>query len=135
MNFLLGNERIKQISKIELGDHLDSLHSHLYLFIYLSVHSSFKRKITCRVCVCVCVCAQLLIPIQLFTTSWTVTHQAPLSMELSRQEYWSGLTFPPPGDLPDPGSNLHLLHVLPMLASRLFTTAPRGQSLSAIVHL
>ena len=102
MNFLLGNERIKQISKIELGDHLDSLHSHLYLFIYLSVHSSFKRKITCRVCVC----AQLLIPIQLFTTSWTVTHQAPLSMELSRQEYWSGLTFPPPGDLPDLGFEL-----------------------------
>ena len=57
MNFLLGNERIKQISKIELGDHLDSLHSHLYPFIYLSVHSSFKRKITCRVCVCVCVCS------------------------------------------------------------------------------
>ena len=35
-------------------------------------------------------------------TQWTVAHQAPLSMELSRQEYWSGLPFPPPGDLPDP---------------------------------
>ena len=35
--------------------------------------------------------------------SWTVTHQAPLSMEFSRQEYWSGLPFPTPGDLPDPG--------------------------------
>ena len=34
---------------------------------------------------------------------WTVTHQAPLSMEFSRQEYWSGLPFPSPGDLPDPG--------------------------------
>ena len=34
---------------------------------------------------------------------WTVAHQAPLSMEFSRQEYWSGLPFPPPGDLPDPG--------------------------------
>ena len=36
-------------------------------------------------------------------TPWTVAHQAPLSMEFSRQEYWSGLPCPPPGDLPDPG--------------------------------
>ena len=36
-------------------------------------------------------------------TSWNVVCQAPLSMEFSSQEYWSGLTFPPPGDLPDPG--------------------------------
>ena len=35
--------------------------------------------------------------------SWTVTHQAPLFLEFSRQEYWSGLTFPSPGDLLDPG--------------------------------
>ena len=36
-------------------------------------------------------------------TSWTVARQAPLSMGFSRQEYWSGLPFPSPGDLPDPG--------------------------------
>ena len=36
-------------------------------------------------------------------TPWTVAHQAPLSMEFSRQEYWNGLLFPFPGDLPDPG--------------------------------
>ena len=36
-------------------------------------------------------------------TPWTVAHQAPLSMEFSRQEYWSGLPFPFPGDLPDSG--------------------------------
>ena len=39
----------------------------------------------------------------LFATLWTVAHQAPLSMGFSRQEYWSGLPFPSPGDLPDPG--------------------------------
>ena len=39
----------------------------------------------------------------LFAALWTVTYQAPLSMEFSRQEYWSGLPFPSPGDLPDPG--------------------------------
>ena len=38
----------------------------------------------------------------LFVIPWTVAHQAPLSMEFSRQEYWSGLPFPSPGDLPDP---------------------------------
>ena len=36
-------------------------------------------------------------------TSWSVVHQAPLSMEFSRQEYWSESSFPPPGDLPNPG--------------------------------
>ena len=39
----------------------------------------------------------------LFATPWTVAHQAPLSMNFSRQEYWSGLLFPSPGDLPDSG--------------------------------
>ena len=41
--------------------------------------------------------------VQLFATPWTVTHQAPPSMEFSRRGYWSGLPFPSPGDLPDPG--------------------------------
>ena len=41
--------------------------------------------------------------VQLSVTPWTVAHQAPLPMELSRQEYWSGLPFSIPGDLPDPG--------------------------------
>ena len=41
--------------------------------------------------------------VRLFATLWTVAHQAPLSMGFSRQGYWSGLPFPSPGDLPDPG--------------------------------
>ena len=41
--------------------------------------------------------------VQLFAAPWTVAHQAPLSMGFSRQEYWSGLPFPSPEDLPDPG--------------------------------
>ena len=40
--------------------------------------------------------------VRLFETPWTIAHQAPLSMEFSRQEYWSGLPFPSPGDLPNP---------------------------------
>ena len=41
--------------------------------------------------------------VRLFATPWTVAHQAPPSMEFSRQEYWSGLPFPSPGDLPNLG--------------------------------
>ena len=41
--------------------------------------------------------------VRLFVTPWTVAHQAPPSMGFSRQEYWSGLPFPSPGDLPNPG--------------------------------
>ena len=48
-------------------------------------------------------CASSLSRVQLFATPWTVARQAPLSMGFSRQEYWSGLLCPPPGDLPDPG--------------------------------
>ena len=48
-------------------------------------------------CMCVLSC------VQLFVTPWTVAHQAPLSMEFSRQEYWSGLPLPSPGELPEPG--------------------------------
>ena len=40
--------------------------------------------------------------VRLFATPWTLAHQAPLSTEFLRQEYWSGLPFPSPGDLPDP---------------------------------
>ena len=41
--------------------------------------------------------------VRLFTTPWIVAYDVPPSMEFSRQEYWSGLPFPSPGDLPDPG--------------------------------
>ena len=51
--------------------------------------------------------------VRLFATPWTVAHQAPQSRGFSRQEYWSGLPFPPPGDLPDPGKiELPLLGLL-----------------------
>ena len=67
------------------------------------------------VCVCVCVCH-----VRLFATPWNVAHQVSLSVEFSRQEYWSGLPFPSSGDLPNPGTEprcpalladaLHLSH-------------------------
>ena len=59
-------------------------------------------------------------------TPWTVVHQAPLSVEFFRQEYWSRLPFPTPGDLPDLGIKPASL-TSPALADRFFTTAPPGK--------
>ena len=58
-----------------------------------------------------------------FATPWTVAHQAPLPMGFFRQEYWSGLPFPSPGDLPNPG----IKPVFPALAGGFFTTEPPGK--------
>ena len=58
----------------------------------------------------------------LFAALWMVAHQAPLSMGFSRQEYWSGLAGPLPGDLPDPGTEPMSL-MSPALAGRFFTTS------------
>ena len=57
--------------------------------------------------------------VQLFVTPWTVARQAPLSMGFSREEHWSRLPFPSPGDLPDTGIEL----ASPVLAGGLFTTS------------
>ena len=61
-------------------------------------------------------------PVQLFVTLWTVAHQSPLSMGFSRQEYWSGLPCPPPGNLPHPGIELASL-MSPALSGGFFTTS------------
>ena len=59
---------------------------------------------------------------QLFGTPWTIAHQAPLSMRFSRQEYWSGLSCPPPGDLPDQGIEPTSL-MFPASADGFFTNS------------
>ena len=79
--------------------------------------------------VCVCVCVHVVVVVRspscvsLFATPRTAAFQGSLSMGFSRQEYWSGLPFPSPGDLPDPG-------IEPMsaaLAGGFFTTEPPGK--------
>ena len=62
--------------------------------------SVFSWSLAHPLCLWMC---YLLSCVRLFVTPWTVAHQAPLSMEFSRQEYWSGLPFLSPGDLPNPG--------------------------------
>ena len=61
--------------------------------------------------------AESLSRVWFFATPWTVAHQAPLSLGFFRQEYWSGLLFPSPGELPDPGMEPVSL----VLASGFFT--------------
>ena len=58
-------------------------------------------------------------------TPWTVAHQAPPSMEFSRLDYWSGLPFPSPGDLPDPG----IEPISPASAGRFFTLCHLGSQI------
>ena len=65
--------------------------------------------------------------VQFFASPWTVAYQSPLSMEFSRQEHWSGLPFPFPGDLPNPGIEPTYL-ASPKLAGEFFTTVPPGLS-------
>ena len=90
-----------------------------------------STRLTAVIISCVCVHARSAVSDS--ATPWTVAHQAPLSRGLSRQEYWSGLPFPSPGDLPDPGSEpaspAHLT-----LAGRFFTSVPPGKSDYFIVY-
>ena len=58
---------------------------HIYMFMHVNVNVKSLSRV------------------QLFLTPWTLAYQAPLSMGFSRQEYWSGLPFPSPRDLPNPG--------------------------------
>ena len=62
--------------------------------------------------------------VRLFATPWAVAHQTPPSMGFSRQEYWSGLPFPSPGDLPDPGIELGS----PALQADALPSEPAGKA-------
>ena len=71
---------------------------------------------------------QLLSRVRLFATPWTVARQVPLSMGFPRQEYWSGLPFPSPGNLPDPGIEPSSF-MSPTLAGGFFTSNATWEAL------
>ena len=77
---------------------------------------------------------QLLSCDELFVTPWTVVHQVPLSVEFSRQEYWSGLPFSIPGDFPDPGIEPASL-ASPALAGGFFTTSTTWEAQGFNSHI
>ena len=90
-----------------------------YICVWSFCENSYTHFL-CTFCVCfMCMRAQLLNHVWLFATLWMVAHQAPLSMEFPRQEHWSGLPFPPPGDLPYPGIKL-VFPASPTLAGGFF---------------
>ena len=76
---------------------------------------------------CLLLCC-VLSRVQFFATPWTIARQSPLSMGSSRQEYRTGLPFPSPGDLPDPGIEAETL-LSPALSGGFLTTAPPGKPL------
>ena len=86
----------------------------------LLVTTRGSTEMSIKYCVCI------LSLVQLFATPWTVAHKAPLSMGFPRQEYWSGLSFPPLGDLPNPGIE-PTSPVSPALAGGFFTIKPPGK--------
>ena len=71
---------------------------------------------------------KLLSRVRLFATLWTIAYQAPPSMEFSRQEYWSGLPFPSPGDLPDLGIEPRS----PAFQADALTSEPPGKPVTSI---
>ena len=110
------------------------MHICMYVYIYMCVYThththayAYIQNVNTYVYTCI-VCTHLLlfshaIVSDSFVTPWTVVHLAPLSMGFPSQEYWSGLPFPPPGDIHNPG-------IKPMssaLADGFFTTEPRGK--------
>ena len=82
----------------------ENSHKHLFFSLTSSIGLIVTRsqKPSSWLWVCVCMCESLSC-VRLFATPRTVAHQASLSMEFSRQEYWSGLPFPSPEDPPSPG--------------------------------
>ena len=72
-----------------------------------------------------CLCARA--HVQLFANPWNAVHHAPLSIEFSRQEYWSGFPFPTPGDIPDPDIQPEST-ASPALVSRFFITDATWES-------
>ena len=84
------------------------------------------NKVTVCVCVSVLSCFS---SVWLLVTPWTVAHQDPLSRGFSKQEYWSGLPWPPPGDLPDPGIE-PLSLMSPALEGKFLTTSTTWEAQS-----
>ena len=114
-------------SRTQLSDWTDCLNVCVCVCMCVSVCVSVHMRVCMHmhVCGCMCVCIHTCTYTRSVVcnsvTPWTTAHQAPLSMEFSRQDYWDGLPFPSPGDLPDPGIESVSL-AFPALAGGFFDT-------------
>ena len=105
----------------------ESQHLALFILLFLKLCTATWHWVgVLRKCQPACLCLLSFSVRSYSVMPWTVAHQAPLSMGFPRQEYWSGLPFPPSGDLPDPGIKPAFLGS-PALAGGFFTTAPLGR--------
>ena len=98
-HFLLQCLKVKSESEVATKQQQNQLlgdHNILILWCVIKKPSLSERNMEMHVCA--------LSRVGLFATPWTVAHQAPMSMEFSRQEYWRGLPFPSPGELSNPGT-------------------------------
>ena len=100
--------------------------TNIYMFVHIYLYIHMIHIYTLCIFIYTYTCACMISHIWLFIP-WTVAHQAPLSMEVSRQEYRSGLPFPSPGDFLDSGIEVMSL-ASPALAGGFFTTEPPGKS-------
>ena len=115
-------------------DPANGINGCIYTYIYIQVY------IYMCVCVCICihvsmysccVCLSCFSHVQLFATLWTAAYQTPLSMGFSRQEYWSELPWPPPGDLP----NLGIKPVSPAAPALQVDSLPLGKPISMYIYV
>ena len=105
-------------------------HTHTHTYYMEKKNISLLNIIINLTSLCACCCCD----VQLFATLWTLAHQAPVQGFSRRQEYWSGLTCPSPGDLPDTGIEPISL-TSPALAGGLFTTSATWEALTLSVAL
>ena len=96
------------------------------LILNCDLLQAWLRHLHCVAC--------LLSHVRLFATPQTVAYQAPLPMGFCRQEYWSGLPFPPPGDLPEPGTE-PVFPVSPALQVILYRLSHKNQISVSLVHI
>ena len=107
------------------AENLGELESPNLIFLHLHIREFSNSQIIVKIKLSVyesCAVLSHLSHVLLFVTLWTVACQAPLSMEFSRQEYWSGWPCPPPGDLPHPGTEPVSL-ICPALTGGFFTVS------------
>ena len=83
---------------------------------------------------CLCVCAHVLSHVRLFAAPWTEAHQAPLSLKLSKQAYWSVMPFPPSRNLPDPEMEPHCLCLQHEKADSLPLAPPQSVQFSSVTQ-
>ena len=88
------------------GETMETMRDFIFLGSKITANGDYSHEIKRCLLLGRKVKVKSLSRVRLLATPWTVAYQDPLSMGFSRQEYWSGLPFPSPGDLPDPGIEL-----------------------------